>query len=287
MKREDSEEQHAQLILSHNQAHASMNLEATILSPTSADTTEETILITETDDSLRKKLSAYATTLPPTLQPSSPNPRMHSTLALASSLSPTDPLLASALHLCTLTQLLLPTTASPWTININPQPPAPSSHPHTISLLTLHLNSTLEALAAASSQTLLLTLERRLERRSQCQNLQTLLIGILLLHCVEGMSSLFASFHSSDERPLIRPPEYYVAQADKFAGFVVKLFRMRGVGVGIGTFVEEGTGKLKFREGEGDEGVREWVERLGLVEGEGEGAAGEGRFWGGLLLPGR
>lgn len=96
------------------------------------------------------------------------------------------------------------------------------------------------------------------------------------------MSSLFTSF---PEWPLTQPPDYYVAQADRFADFVVKLFRMRGVGVGAGVFVEEGTGRLRGREGEGDEGVREWVEGLGLVEGEG--GAGEGRFWGGLLLPGR
>lgn len=99
------------------------------------------------------------------------------------------------------------------------------------------------------------------------------------------MSSLFTSLPSSDEWPLAQPPAYYVAQADRFADLVVKLFRMRGVGVGVGTFSEEGTGRLRVVEGEGDEGVREWVEGLGL--GEGEGAGGEGGFWEGLLLPGR
>lgn len=79
-----------------------------------------------------------------------------------------------------------------------------------------------------------------------------------------------------------------MAQADRFADFVVKLFRMRGVGVGAGVVVEEGTGRVGVKEGEGSGGVGEWVEGLGLRVGEDggvEGVRGEGRFWGGLLLP--
>jgi len=280
------EEQHAQVVLSHHQIHASIALEALILSPKSADGTEEVVLITENDESLRKKLSAYATTISPNLRTQQSNPRIHSTLTLASSLAPTDPLLDQALHLWTLTQLLLPSTPF-WKITLQPLPPSPTNSPtpraHT--LLTLHLRTTLESLAASLSNTLLLTLERRLERRSRCQNLPTLLVGVLLLHCVEGMSSLFTSFPSSDEWPLAQPPEYYVAQAARFADFVVKLFRMRGVGVGVGIVVEEGTGRVGVREGEGGGGVGEWVEGLGLEEGEGGGM--EGRFWGALLLPDR
>jgi len=305
--RDNTKEQHAHVLLSHDSNHASIDLEAMILSPKSADATEEHIIITENDESLRKKLSACATTISPTLQTTIPNPRIHSTLALASTLARTDPLLDQALHLWTLTQLLLP-TAPAWTIDIDRRPsPAtlssPSSHPitdhHTIHLLTLHLRTTLESLAASLAKSLLLALERRLERRSRCQNLATLLIGVLLLHCVEGMSSLFTTFPSSDEWPLAQPPEYYAAQADRFAEFVVKLFRMRGVGAGVGMVVEEGTGRVRVREGVGDEGlregegeggVREWVEGLGLMEEEIssiEGDAGEGRFWGALLLPER
>jgi len=304
--RDNTKEQHAHVLLSHDSNHASIALEALILSPESADGTEEVVLITENDESLRKKLSAHATTISPTLQTTIPNPRIHSTLALASSLAPTDPLLDQALHLWTLTHLLLPSAPS-WTIDIQPLPhsptplatsSSPSSHHitdhHTIHLLTLHFRTTLESLAATHAQTLLLTLERRLERRSQCQNVATLLVGVLLLHCVEGMSHLFTSstsFTSDNTQqpwPLAQPPEYYVAQADRFADFVVRLFRMRGVGVGAGVVVEEGTGRVGVGEGEGGGGVGEWVERLGLRVGEGggmEGVRGEGRFWGGLLLP--
>lgn len=299
MGRDNFEEQHAQVVFSHDGNHPSIALEATILSLRYAHATEEHITITENDENLRKKLSTYAATTSPTLQTSQPNPRIKSTLALASSLAPTDPLLDNTLHLWTLTHLLLP-TAPAWTIDIDLHPPSPtdpatssdpSSHPitnpHTVYRLTLHLRAILESLAATHAQTLLLTLERRLERRSHCQNPATLLIGVLLLHCVERMSSLFTSFPPSDQWPLAQPPEFYVAQADRFADFMVKLFRMRGVGVGVGMFVEEGTGRLRAREGEGDGGVREWVEGLGLKEGEGERGNGEGRFWEGLLLPGR
>jgi len=294
--RDNFEEQHAQVILSFDQNHASIDLEATILPPKPVDGPEESIVINEDDDNLRKKLDTYTTTLSPTFQTSEPTPRLRSTLALASSLAPEDPLLANVLHLWTLSQLLLP-TAPPWIISIiDPLHSSPTSstphanppRPRTHALLTLHVRATLESLAAPLARTLLLALERRLERRIQCQNVSTLLVGVLLLHCVEGMSSLFTSFFSNNDEqewPLDKPGEYYAAQAARFAEFVVKLFRMRGVGMGVGMVVEEETGRVVVKGGEGDEVFRDWVEGLGLREGEmGE---KEGMVWGGLLLPER
>ncbi|KAL8717791.1 MAG: hypothetical protein Q9225_005006, partial [Loekoesia sp. 1 TL-2023] len=100
--------------------------------------------------------------------------------------------------------------------------------------ITAQLQAAAEHRASTISRTVMIDLERRLERKEKCQGFETFLVGVLLLNCVERMCCAFQ--RASDEMangqqhwPLGKPVEYYLDQAVRFADFLSKLYKMRGI----------------------------------------------------------
>ncbi|KAL8963151.1 MAG: hypothetical protein Q9193_000552 [Seirophora villosa] len=113
-----------------------------------------------------------------------------------------------------------------------------SHSPTLIEPVISQLRAAAQERASAISKTILIDLERRLERKERCQGFETFLVGVLFLNCVERMcwtvrkASVVAPHNSSkdrahpDEKPM---DDYYLDQAARFAAFLSKLYKMRGI----------------------------------------------------------
>ncbi|KAI4177261.1 MAG: hypothetical protein LQ348_005866 [Seirophora lacunosa] len=113
-----------------------------------------------------------------------------------------------------------------------------SHSPTLIEPVISQLRAAAQERASTTSKTILIDLERRLERKERCQGFETFLVGVLFLNCVERMcwtvrkASVVAPHNSSkdreprDEKPM---DDYYLDQAARFAAFLSKLYKMRGI----------------------------------------------------------
>lgn len=71
-----------------------------------------------------------------------------------------------------------------------------TDYPQMYILAHAQVQAAAETLASVLSKSVMNELERCLERREKCQGLETLLIGVILLACVEKMSWYFMTFNS-------------------------------------------------------------------------------------------
>ncbi|KAL9604496.1 MAG: hypothetical protein Q9219_000461 [cf. Caloplaca sp. 3 TL-2023] len=98
--------------------------------------------------------------------------------------------------------------------------------------VTAQLQAAAERQISTISKNIMIDLERRLERKERCQGFETFLIGIILLNCIERMCWVFRRI-SDDvndvDWPLEKPVEYYLDQAARFADFLSRLYKMRGI----------------------------------------------------------
>ena len=97
-------------------------------------------------------------------------------------------------------------------------------------LIRNQLRGVSETLASALSKAIVIDLEKRLERKDGCQSLETLLVGVILLHCTERMSWYFRSCGDESfslDWPLEYSPEHYTRQGESFADLLVMLFKLR------------------------------------------------------------
>ena len=95
-----------------------------------------------------------------------------------------------------------------WQVWLHPTPnayvtPAPSNEPiwineadysHSYQLISSQIRAVAEKLASSISKIALNDLEKRLERRDKCRGIETFLIGIVLLSCVEKISWYYKTF---------------------------------------------------------------------------------------------
>ncbi|KAI4198151.1 MAG: hypothetical protein LQ350_005438, partial [Teloschistes chrysophthalmus] len=111
-----------------------------------------------------------------------------------------DRLLALSLDLWALTQVIV-SEPRDWQISLTPSKTSPENnpnaqpnsastsgleHPASAGVLS-QLKAAAEQRAALIGRTVMIELEKRLERKERCQGFETFLVGILLLNCVERM----------------------------------------------------------------------------------------------------
>ncbi|KAL9604556.1 MAG: hypothetical protein Q9179_001816 [Wetmoreana sp. 5 TL-2023] len=130
--------------------------------------------------------------------------------------------------------------------------------------ITAQLQAAAEQRASFISRNVMIELEKRLERKEKCQGFETFLVGILLLNCVERMSWAMRSVSDSgkdQDWPLEEPVNHYLDQAARFAEFLAKLYKMRGILLHVRQSAEDGI--LLPRPLNGPE-VSEWLNGLHL-----------------------
>ncbi|KAL8738098.1 MAG: hypothetical protein Q9181_001084 [Wetmoreana brouardii] len=130
--------------------------------------------------------------------------------------------------------------------------------------ITAQLQAAAEQRASFISRNVMIELEKRLERKEKCQGFGTFLVGILMLNCVERMSWAMRSVNGSGEDqdwPLEEPVNHYLDQAARFAEFLAKLYKMRGILLHVRQSAEDGV--LLPRPLNGPE-VGEWLNELRL-----------------------
>ncbi|KAL8830258.1 MAG: hypothetical protein Q9170_005810, partial [Blastenia crenularia] len=162
-----------------------------------------------------------------------------------------DRLLVQTLDLWALTQVMVSNPDDwhffPNSSNTNPEEQGqPSTHMEvyedgrslskSFDCVLGQLQAAAEHRASTISRAIMVDLERRLERKERCQGFETFLVGILLLNCVERMcwvSQCISESSEGQDWPLANPVEYYLNQAARFAEFISKLYKMRGLLVNV------------------------------------------------------
>ncbi|KAL8673372.1 MAG: hypothetical protein Q9168_002198, partial [Polycauliona sp. 1 TL-2023] len=159
-----------------------------------------------------------------------------------------DKLLATSFDLWALTQVIV---SSPHSWAISSHPPnnnsqhqakqaeescqTPSSSPLPSNVFTAQLQAAAEQGACNTSKTIMIELEKRLERKDKCQGFETFFVGIILLNCIERMcwalkkAAGAADGEAQDSTPLRNPVDTHIHQSTQFASFLSKLFQMRGI----------------------------------------------------------
>lgn len=126
-------------------------------------------------------------------------------------------------------------TASPDVLN--------SRAAESLETINAQLRAAAQQRACTISKTIMIDLERRLERKERCQGFETFLIGMIFLNCVERMCWAIRSVSDANEGqdwPVAKPVEYYFDQAARFAEFLSKLYKMRGILVHVRQSPEDG-----------------------------------------------
>lgn len=122
----------------------------------------------------------------------------------------------------------------------NPGPLTPKS----IGYITTQLKAAADYRASTISKKVMIDLERRLERKERCQGFGTFLVGFLLLNCIERMCWVFQQVNNGVkglEWPLEKPVDHYLRQATRFAEFLSKLYKMRGILLSVHPVGDDGT----------------------------------------------
>ncbi|KAL8938005.1 MAG: hypothetical protein Q9211_003406, partial [Gyalolechia sp. 1 TL-2023] len=203
---------------------------------------------------------------------SDPNTMIGPTLRLASTLTREghDSLLKQTLDLWALTQVMTSNRDDwqcyPFSSRTHAEEARPplttleaftdprSIPPESREYFTAQLKAGAEYSASTISKNIMIDLERRLERKERCRGIETTLVGILLLNCVERMCWAFECANNganglnvcagsdpggsttqydlliySIQWPFANPVEFYLHQAAHFAELLSKLYKIRGI----------------------------------------------------------
>ncbi|KAI9798485.1 MAG: hypothetical protein M1833_004751 [Piccolia ochrophora] len=212
------------------------------------------------------KLEAYVKAMAPVFFDRELSYFMKPTLAFASELAQdrSDALLARVLELWSLTHILADVEmhwetfqTTPADDDVGARIPIDQQMDETsYRLICSQLSAATEKCAAKVSKHIMNELERRLLQRAQSGWLETFLVAVCLLNCVERMSWLFQTWDNDHYRtkvlysllshlqqkirpantlhpllqwPLDRQPPFYYEQAEKFADIVQMLLKMRSL----------------------------------------------------------
>ncbi|KAL8938251.1 MAG: hypothetical protein Q9216_003991 [Gyalolechia sp. 2 TL-2023] len=222
-----------------------------------------TVFLDESKEQISITLLSHVESTISHLDDSDPNNLIGPTCRLASTLTREghDRLLEQTLELWALTEVMtsnrddwqcLPYSSrshaeearQPSTIpevSTNPGSMSIESREYTVS----QLKASAEHRASTISKNVMIELERRLERKERCQGFETFLVGFLLLNCVERMCWVFQYANDTAKGlnvrwPPEKPVEYYLDQAARFADFLSKLYKMRGILLPVCQQAEDG-----------------------------------------------
>ncbi|KAL8644710.1 MAG: hypothetical protein Q9226_007630 [Calogaya cf. arnoldii] len=164
--------------------------------------TERIICIHETTDQTLSKLLPFMQSN--ILHTSYREPPLLSSPTFGAVLESEDKLLAQSFNLWSLTQVIV-SSPEDWDISLQPSNFDPNhkrkvpgraegpceSNPstfHSCHTVTTQLKAAAEQGACDISKSIMVELEKRLERKERCQGFETFFVGIILLNCIERMS---------------------------------------------------------------------------------------------------
>jgi hypothetical protein len=150
--------------------------------------------------------------------------------------------------------------------------------------LSTQIYAVMEKRAMALGKLILNELEKRLLQRSQSQNFETFLIGVLLLSCSEDMCWFYGTYECGERNSLVSklpsqasghtpiltpslpqwpfhdPPTHFTSQGETFSDLICELLRLRHV---LPKTFSDPDGYLTA-EASSEETVREWFEKMRL-----------------------
>ncbi|KAF2735236.1 hypothetical protein EJ04DRAFT_492078 [Polyplosphaeria fusca] len=276
-----------------------------------------TLEIIDTEDDIGGRLDPYMKKVAPAFLDNEESDFMRHTIrtALAVKTQNQDNLLSKVLELWNLTRILTcqnldwhifsnpslaPSAISPSDLE-NPArtPITPLNNAASYDLIVTQLKGAVEKMASTLAKTVMNDFERRLLQRQQASPLETFLVAVVLLACVERMCWLFRTWedvpHASTaphpsapddplattnipppllrnpKWPLDKLPAHFSQQGERFSDVVNMLLKMRSVPPKPVPGSTDGVLRIWSDEGGaggggGDDEVREWYAKIGVTE---------------------